>query len=179
MSAQSERVKKWRRSCKERMIAAMGGKCCICSYNKCQSALAFHHLDPSKKDFNFSSIRANPKNWVDIVNELRKCILVCHVCHCEIHENLINVPLDAPSFNDDYLNYNLLTEDNLSPCKMCGKLKRNNLINCSYECARRSKFKVNWDKIDLRKELELKSIVELSKDLGCSDMTIRKRLRVK
>ncbi len=105
MSKQSERVKRWRKHCKERIIAAMGGSCCICKYNTCRSALALHHLNPNKKDFGFGSVMANPKNWAVLVEELRKCVLVCHNCHSEIHEGLAKVPDDAPSFNEDYASY--------------------------------------------------------------------------
>ena len=36
---------------------------------------------------------------------------------------------------------------------------------------------VDWDNIDLKKELESKSIVKLSEELGCSDGAIHKRLK--
>lgn len=105
MSKQSDRVKRWRKRCKERIITAMGGSCCICKYNKCQSSLALHHLDPKKKDFRFGGIRANPKSWDKIVDELRKCVLVCHNCHNEIHEGMTKVPLNAPKFNEEWKDY--------------------------------------------------------------------------
>jgi len=105
MSKNSEKVKRWRRRTKSRIIESMGGQCCLCGYNKCQSALALHHLDPSQKEIGLGAIRANPKNWSKIVDELRKCILVCHVCHCEIHEGLVKVPGDVARFNEVFSNY--------------------------------------------------------------------------
>jgi len=33
MSKKSEHVKNWRKNCKERIIQAMGGKCCVCGYD--------------------------------------------------------------------------------------------------------------------------------------------------
>lgn len=105
MSIQSERVKAWRKHSKERIIEAMGGKCCICGYNKCSSALALHHLDPSQKDISFGAIRANPISWLKIVEELRKCVLVCHNCHSEVHKDMATVPADAPKFNEDFVDY--------------------------------------------------------------------------
>ena len=36
---------------KQRLVNALGGKCCICGYDKCLSALEFHHTDPNEKDF--------------------------------------------------------------------------------------------------------------------------------
>ncbi len=64
-----------------------GGKCSICSYSKCLSALEFHHMDPSKKDFQLGR-RGMSRNHVlsdSIKAELDKCILVCANCHRELH----------------------------------------------------------------------------------------------
>lgn len=179
MSNQSDRVKLWRRNCKERIIAAMGGKCCVCSYNKCQSALALHHLDPSQKDIGLGKIRANPQSWNTIVKELRKCILVCHVCHCEIHEEIINVPVDAPKFDESFVDYKSLEVNNslLSPCPVCEKLKPLHLKTCSLSCSGKAKYRVAWDTIDLVKELKTKSIATLAEELSCSDAAIHKRLK--
>lgn len=179
MSKQSEAVKLWRKHCKERIIIAMGGSCCLCGYNKCQSALALHHLNPEEKDFSFGAIRANPKNWNSLVEELRKCVLVCHVCHSEIHEGLTIVPASAPRFNESFANYKNLekSEKLLTPCPVCGKLKPEHLINCSLECAGKANRKVDWDNVDLLKELETKSVLKLAEELGCSDGAIHKRMR--
>jgi hypothetical protein len=179
MSKQSEKVKIWRKRCKERIITAMGGKCCVCGYNRCQSALALHHLDPAQKDIGLGAIRANPKSWITIVKELRKCILVCHVCHSEIHEGIIQIPIGAPKFDESFVDYKKLEsdEDILTPCPVCNKPKPAHLKNCSYECSARSKYRVDWDNIDLQEELKTKSIVKLSEELGCSDATIHKRMK--
>lgn len=40
-----------REKLKKDAIEYKGGKCQICGYDKCDSALEFHHLDPSQKDF--------------------------------------------------------------------------------------------------------------------------------
>jgi hypothetical protein len=180
MSKQSEKVKRWRKACKARIIKAMGGGCCVCGYNKCQSALALHHLDPNEKDFGLGVIRANVKSWATIVNELRKCILVCHICHCEIHEGLISVPNNAPKFDEKFADYKALevgAEDIMTPCPVCQKLKPADLKNCSLACAGRAKYKVDWDNLNLAEELKTKSIVQLAEEIGCSDAAIHKRMR--
>ena len=92
MSSSSEAVKRWRLNTKDRMVQAMGGKCQCCGYNKTNKALAFHHIDPDKKDMGFGDTRANPKSWQKIIIELKKCILVCHNCHSEIHDGIENYP---------------------------------------------------------------------------------------
>ena len=88
MNSKSEHVKKWRRVTKNRMVESMGGKCQCCGYNKCSDALEFHHIDSNGKEMALGASRASPKAWIKIVEELRKCILVCSNCHKEIHYNL-------------------------------------------------------------------------------------------
>lgn len=181
MSRNSENVKKWRKTTKARIVESLGGSCCICGYNKCYDALACHHLDPSKKDLALSAIRANPKNWNTIVLELRKCILVCHNCHCEIHSNLITIPDDVPRFDELYSSYkdllNSSKEEELNNCPICGTLKHFSKKTCSRSCAAKSQFKVNWDQINLTVEILTKSISQLARELGCSDNAIHKRLK--
>lgn len=180
MSKQSEKVKRWRKSSKARIVEAMGGKCVVCGYNKCHDSLSLHHLDPSKKDFGFGGIRANPKKWTDLVIELRKCILVCSNCHFELHAGVTLVPSDASSFNEDFATYNKIESsfnELLTACPVCNKLKPEFLKHCSRKCSAKSKFKVNWDTIDLVQELKNKSVVKLAEELGCSDGAIHKRMR--
>lgn len=73
---------------KEELIQYKGGKCQICGYNKCTSALEFHHLDPTQKDF---TISGGTKSFNTLKPEVDKCILVCANCHREIHAGLINL----------------------------------------------------------------------------------------
>lgn len=179
MSKQSEAVKTWRRRCKERIIFSMGGACCICNYNRCPASLALHHLDPSKKDISFSTIRANPKNWQIIVQELRKCVLVCHNCHSEIHAGFAQVPPNAPMFDESLADYKFLEKkiEILTPCPQCGNLKKDTLKYCSSLCRSQSQFKVDWTKVNLVEELKNKSVVKLASELGCSDSAIHKRMK--
>jgi hypothetical protein len=46
-TSKKEIKKSYYRKTKEKLIEYKGGKCQICGYNKCTSALEFHHLDPS------------------------------------------------------------------------------------------------------------------------------------
>ena len=77
-----------RRRIKVKKIAIeyKGGKCEICGYDKCVSALEFHHIDSTKKDFGISE-KGYTRSFTKIKEELDKCILVCANCHREIHEN--------------------------------------------------------------------------------------------
>lgn len=69
---------------KSRFIVNLkGGKCLLCGYDKCTAALEFHHLDPSKKEFQIN------KRWSmsdeSILKEIDKCVLLCSNCHREVH----------------------------------------------------------------------------------------------
>jgi hypothetical protein len=76
-------VSEWRRRTKLKAVEYKGGKCVRCGYNKCISALEFHHRDPSKKDFGIAK-SGNCVAWEKILVELDKCDLLCANCHREI-----------------------------------------------------------------------------------------------
>jgi hypothetical protein len=84
MSKSSKAVIEWRKRTKARIVESMGGKCSICGYAKHHEVLELHHLEPEKKNFSFASVRANPKAWQTIVEELKKCVLLCSNCHKEV-----------------------------------------------------------------------------------------------
>jgi len=68
---------------KQQALELKGGKCQVCGYSKCAAALEFHHLDPTQKEFAWVKMRL--RSWDAILEELKKCILVCANCHREIH----------------------------------------------------------------------------------------------
>jgi hypothetical protein len=177
----AERNRDWRKRNKDRIILAMGGSCCVCNYNKCTWALALHHLDPSEKEFNIGDMLTNFNSWERIVAELRKCILVCHNCHSEIHAGETLVPIDAARYNEYYSSALEQEAEKrtrpLTPCKVCGILKKPWLKSCSVECFRKSTQRINWDLVDISKELETKSVLLLASELGVSDAAIHKRMK--
>lgn len=73
-----------RKRLKQMAIAYRGGKCERCGYAKCETALAFHRLDPASKDFSISADGIT-RSWEKVRKELDKCALVCANCHAEIH----------------------------------------------------------------------------------------------
>jgi len=86
-----EAVKKRRRKLREMARASKGNKCAICGYNKCQRVLSFHHINPSKKEFDLSS-RGLTRSWKKIEEEIKKCILLCANCHMEVHDGITQLP---------------------------------------------------------------------------------------
>lgn len=185
MSRKSEHVKAWRRRTKNRIVESFGGSCCVCGYHKSYNALALHHLDPNEKEIGLGSIRGHPVSWDKIVVELRKCVLVCHNCHMEIHDERCEteVPFDAPRFDESYSDYSRLERDqylqkyaDLIECPVCGGEKQTYNKTCSYKCAAKLARKVDWDNIDLisLKE-ELGSFIAVGDYLDISDTAVRKR----
>jgi len=77
-------VGKQRQKIRQMAIAAKGGKCEKCGYDRCLEALEFHHLDDSKKNFGLSE-KGYARSWKKVEKELEKCILLCANCHREIH----------------------------------------------------------------------------------------------
>lgn len=72
---------------KVKAVEYMGGHCKLCGYDRCKTALVFHHLDPNEKDFGIAQNRT--RNWDKIVKELDKCVLLCGNCHAEVHAGLV------------------------------------------------------------------------------------------
>lgn len=198
MSKQSDAVKNWRQKTKELIVVSMGGKCVLCGYNKCFSALELHHLNRSEKLFSFSGIRARPREWNIIEQELKKCILVCSNCHKEIEANVV----DVTNYKTTYDTANIILVNNtrnrmvgLKKCKHCGVTFRaynKNQLACSLLCRQSikqvmdgispkhptKKTKICWPSIT-----KLTSMVHqfgykgTGKKLGVSDNAVRKRLK--
>lgn len=82
-----EQSLKRQRKLKKQMVEYKGNKCERCGYHKYIGALEFHHIDPSVKDFNPSSLKRYTFDE-KIKNELDKCILLCANCHREVHHEL-------------------------------------------------------------------------------------------
>ena len=85
----TDSVIKRRKELIEKAKAYKGNCCQKCGYNKCDSALEFHHIDPSTKLFGISQ-DGSTRSWIRIKSEVDKCVLVCANCHREIHEGLID-----------------------------------------------------------------------------------------
>lgn len=120
----------------------MGGKCALCGYDKCNSALEFHHINPSEKDYQLSSGSTRSLNR-DFV-EARKCILVCSNCHREIHSGLYDSSKLKTSFNEELAEIERQNNDKRKTikiyyCKECGtKLNRKRKTMLCKSCLNKS-----------------------------------------
>jgi hypothetical protein len=188
MSKQSEAVKQWRKNTKQKIIIAMGGKCQICNYNKCNEALDLHHIDPVIKEMSFGAMRASPKSWLKISEELKKCILLCANCHREIHSNMVTLPEQYQQFDESLLQTKEAKETiqikaplEITFCPICNTEKPKTNVYCSYSCAAKSQkhTKFDWPNIDLIDMIENQKIpkTQIADQLGCSDVAVYKRYK--
>lgn len=64
----------------------------VCGYNKYDGGLTFHHIDPSKKKFSISErSKGLSRTFDDFLQEIKKCALLCHNCHAEVHAGLVDL----------------------------------------------------------------------------------------
>lgn len=96
------KLKRCRTKRKQAAIDAFGGKCGLCGYSKSKRALCFHHLDEKEKEYKPTKIINTSKSWTIVVEELRKCVMLCSNCHAEVHDGLIDIPDDIRRFDDSY-----------------------------------------------------------------------------
>ena len=188
MSKQSEAVKQWRKNTKQKIVITMGGKCQICSYNKCNDALELHHLDPSEKEFGLGAIMAKPVKWTKIITEIKKCVLLCSNCHKEVHKGVSEIPNNYQQFDESLLFtkeaeaiIQIKAPSEITYCPICNKEKLKANVYCSYSCAAKSQkhTKFNWGSIDLIDMIENQKIskVKIAEQLGCSDVAVYKRYK--
>lgn len=179
MSKNSEAVKAWRKRTKERMVDAFGRKCCCCRNEFQDEVFDFHHLDPTEKEFGLGAIRANNIAWKRIVNELKKCVMVCANCHRLIEYGYIYVPDNALMFNDDFTDYRVAFKIDVKKdlCCVCGREKPTTQKNCSRECYIKSQWKADWDNIDLLEMRKIMSKNQIAIKLGVSWATINNKLK--
>lgn len=69
--------------------------CQICGYNRCASALDFHHMNPSEKSMEIGTMIFRGFSIERIEKEMKKCRVVCKNCHIEIHEGVTDINADA------------------------------------------------------------------------------------
>lgn len=85
-------VSKRRRQVKRILVEEAGGCCRLCGFKDHQSALQFHHLDPSEKSFHLSH-QGTTRGIGQMREEARKCVLLCANCHALVEAGVKEVPV--------------------------------------------------------------------------------------
>jgi len=83
--ARRAKLNEQRRQKRKHFILLHGGECVTCGYNKNYAALEFHHKEPGTKRFSLNNKSITSKSMVDLAKEAEKCLLLCRVCHAELH----------------------------------------------------------------------------------------------
>lgn len=177
-----ERVKSFRQRQKENIIYVMGGKCACCGYNKCNTALELHHLDPSEKDFTFS--KNTNRAWQTVIQELPKTIMVCANCHREIHANLIDSSTLQSSFDEqkaqEVSQKVEVSKKGFHFCKVCGKKVTSKAYYCP-ECYHESRKKkrettgfIRPTREQLKVDIRTMSMTDVGRKYGITDNAVRK-----
>ena len=161
---EKQQVRAWSR--KRELVELMGGKCCKCGYNNNYAALEFHHVDPQNKAFQLDSRHLSNTSMNKILDEVRKCILVCSNCHKEIHypnssKSAVET-VDAGSVRSI-----INRKEQMSVCPVCGATfkKARGKIFCSKECRNKSKGYPTKEDVEMVYR-ELKSQEKTAKHFG-------------
>lgn len=150
---------------KKKAIELMGGKCCKCGYCKNTAALDFHHIDPSKKEYDWNKLRL--RSWDSIIKELKKCLLVCKNCHAELHWPNV----ECKNNENNSLN------SEINPTGKCPNCKEDvfGTKYCSTQCSGFSKRRVKRPNLkDLKDLIENNSYCAIGKMFNVSDTAVRK-----
>ncbi len=88
----NKKYRKWQRKArkerKQRLVEISGGKCVVCGYSRCIKALEFHHIDDKEeKSFGLTN-KGMLTKWDKLLEEIKKCVLVCSNCHREVHTGM-------------------------------------------------------------------------------------------
>lgn len=169
---QQERA--WSR--KLELIKIMGGKCSRCGYDKNIAALEFHHINPDDKFFQLDARHLSNTNMEKIMDEVKKCILLCANCHREEHnpEQSVEV-LQTMCLSNKSL---LSPKHRQSTCEVCGKEfdAAKGKRFCSSEC--REKFKNYPSKSEVEAKYdELKSQQKVADYFGLTRKIIIRILK--
>jgi hypothetical protein len=172
MSKNSRYVSKWRRSAKLRMVEAFGGICCLCKKVYPQELFEFHHLDPKEKSFSLGNgIRSNCIAWEKIVDELRKCVMVCANCHRMVEYGYEKLPPDVMRFNESYREYKKPRYDICT----CGKPKLKRKKYCSTKCYNLHQRRSDWPtEEEMRYLITEYSLVKIAKIFSVNYNTVKK-----
>lgn len=158
------------------LIEYKGGKCEICGYDKNLSALEFHHIDPSEKEFQLDSRHLSNTSIEKLKSEINKCMLLCANCHREIHhpqlsKSIVNESVKEIKGNKIKV---LATKRRQAICKFCGKSYDyvKGKLYCSKECREKDKNYPSKEEV-LKKYEELKSQEKVAEFFGLTRKIIK------
>lgn len=174
-----KKVKNWRNKTKQYLVKCLGGKCNRCGYNRYDGVLDFHHIDSKKKLYTIANLLRNPVNFDIIRTEAKKCVLLCKICHGELHADLWKIDDISLYEFDESVEYPIRKKQTVErSCRSCSKKfkcgRKDSKKYCSKQCAdfaRRTKPRPSVD--DLKKEFKSSNYSEMGRKYGVSDKTMK------
>lgn len=157
------------------LISVFGSKCCLCGFDKWQSALEFHHVNPAEKEFGITT-DTTTKAIAKQLDELKKCILLCSNCHRGVHSGDLEIPKDWKSFYNDERANELREQVHAQKfyCKICGKEKTRYGVLC-VDCARLASRKAERpSREELKQLIRKKPFLQIGLLYNVTDNAIRK-----
>lgn len=160
---------------KKKLIAYKGGKCQKCGYKEdVPRAFAFHHRDPSKKEF---MIGRSSRSWVSLKKEVAKCDLLCVRCHAEVHDEQDKHLRDVLLARHEEWKKTRLAQIRCQGCNTLFQPTRKTKKYCIDECFRKDKPSRKPSKEDLEKSIAEMTWVAMGRKYGVSDNGVRKWAR--
>jgi hypothetical protein len=188
MNKKSKYVKSWCQRRKEDLVKLFGDKCFFCELESYPQVYDFHHITDNK-DFNISG---KTKSFEKLIEEAKKCIMLCSNCHRLVHSNILKIDMYYETILDENKIKNLITQydenkkrsyfkktkrQKQNLCLRCGKETKNEKF-CSVKCSSLSQRKVERP---LREELEIllitKSKSEIARNFGVSSNAVNKWIK--
>lgn len=159
------------------ICAAFGNQCGICGYSRCTRALELHHLDPNEKDFTVSP-STTLYRWSRVVEEVRKCVLLCANCHREVHAGITSIPDSIQRFDEAFTQ--IETNQRVRKKKACLRCQRLIYADqqwCSNKCRGLDYQRVDWSNPEIFQRVkDTGSYLAVAKTLGVSSHTVAKHM---
>lgn len=187
MDNSAKHKKYWREQIKARGVQALGGKCAICGGVFEDCCYDYHHLDASQKDFTISNVNTNgARSWLKVRDEIKKCALLCAVCHRRLHAGYVTLDNTINYFNDDYYEWDLCDAKQVDSstgkpipsrsriCPICGGEKSPNAEKCE-KCAKTHEPRFEVTREQLKELIYTTPFTRIGEQFGVTDNAIRKR----
>jgi hypothetical protein len=126
---------------KQALVNGFDGCCNRCNYKDCLACLDFHHIDPSTKEFSVGAALTAGRPWRALAKEAAKCVLLCCICHKELHHKLWGLDeIKIVVFDEEKAS----RSESLEDCPLCGKKVLTGKRFCSVLCRTSDRRKIPW-----------------------------------
>ncbi len=161
-------------------INLLGGKCMKCGYTKNLAAMHFHHIDPKEKSLKLDSRSFSNRNKNILLQEVKKCIILCANCHAETHfpeHDILKVQEFLSNIKEKIKTIKKVESVQLI-CSICGGIRVGKKSTLCRKCFtfRRRKYERPSAEDLIFDLMEFKTCSKISKKYNCSHKSIEKWL---